>query len=136
MATTRGRLVHNNLVVYDQADFFQLDGFTRVPGLTPLQLQCLVFYNNSLLPWPLISGTGLTEGQVGSGNIYWDTLGSGSYGVRWRPNAVGYWRILLTYTPGAQVMGQDYDVQSGTGVVPPGGGLRSSFIGSGGRNDP
>jgi len=134
MATTRGRLVYNNQVVYDQADFFQLDGFTRVSGLTPSQLICEVFHNNVKLLWPLVLGTGLTETQVVSGHILWDDLGS-SYGVRWRPNAVGYWRILITYAPGTQILGQDYDVNSGTGVLPPGGGLKASFTGPGGRND-
>jgi len=133
MPTTRGRLVYNNVVVYDQADFFQLDGYTRVPGLTPDQLGCEVYYNNTRQTWALISGSGIVETQVASGHVYWDTLGSGSYGIRWRPNAVGYWRILITYAHGCQILGQDYDVNAGTGVMSPGGGLKASFVGPGGR---
>jgi hypothetical protein len=130
MPTTRGRLVYNNLVVYDQADFFNLDGYTRVSGLTPSQLVCQMYHNNVLLAWPLVVGSGLIESQITAGHVYWDDLGSG-YGVRWRPNALGYWRLLLTYPVGSQILGQDYDVSSGTGILPPGGGLKTSFVGPG-----
>jgi hypothetical protein len=133
MPTTRGRLVFNNLVVYDQADFFGLDGYSRVPGLTPSQLVLQVYHDNTLQTWTLISGAGVSEGQVASGHVYFDTLTGGAYGVRWRPNAIGYWRILLIYSVGAQILAQDYDVGSGTGVVPPGGGLKVSFVGAGGK---
>lgn len=132
MPTTRGRLVFNNLVVYDQADFFGLDGYSRVADLTTSQLVLQVYYDNMLQNWLLVPGTGVAEGQVASGNVYLDTLPGGSYGVRWRPNAIGYWRILLTYPVGSQILAQDYDVGSGTGVVPPGGGLKVSFAGAGG----
>lgn len=134
MPTTRGRLVYNNQVVYDQADFFQLDGYTRVPGLTPVQLSLEVYFNNVKQAWTLLLGMGIIEGQIASGHVYWDDLG-GAYGVRWRPNAVGYWRLLITYATGAQILGQDYDVSAGTGVMAPGGGLKASFVGPGGRND-
>jgi hypothetical protein len=68
---------------------------------------------------------------VSTGHLYWDTH-EGYNGIRWRPNAVGYWRILLTY--GYQIVGQDYDVNPGSGVVVPGGGLKASFTGPGGQN--
>jgi len=132
MPTTRGRLVFNNLVVYDQADFFGLDGYSRVSDLTTSQLVLQVYYDNIPQTWLLVSGTDVTEGQVASGNVYLDNLSGGSYGVRWRPNAIGYWRILLIYPDGSQILAQDYDVESGTGVVPPGGGLKVSFVGAGG----
>lgn len=133
MPTTRGRQVYNNQVVYDQADFFQLDGYTRVSGLTPLNLTLEVYYNNALQPWSLIVGAGISDTQVISGHVYWDDTGR-IYGVRWRPSAVGYWRVLITYPQGAQILGQDYDVGSGTGIMPPSAGLKASFVGPGERN--
>lgn len=135
MPTTRGRLVFNNQVVYDQADYFQFDGYTRVAGLVPSDLVCEVYYNNSPQPWPLVSGSGVLEGQVASGHVYWDQIPGGPYGVRWRPNAVGYWRVLIAYPHGTQVLAQDYDVNSGTGIIPPGGGLKASFTGQRGSGD-
>jgi len=136
MQTTRGRLVYNNQVVYDQAQFFEvIDGFTRVIDLTPSQLVLEVYYDNGVLTWPLVSGAGVLDAQVTSGQVYFDPTPTGLYGIRWRPNAVGYWRLLLSYPPVLQVLGQDYDVHSGTGVEPPGGGLKVSFVGPVGKDD-
>lgn len=135
MPTTRGRLVFNNLVVYDQAEFFQLDGFTRVTGLIPSQLVLEVYHDNSVLPWPLLPGAGVVDAHIASGQVYLDVLATGSYGIRWRPNATGFWRLMLSYPAGFQILAQDYDVNSGTGVAAPGGGLKVSFVGPGVKDD-
>jgi len=128
MATTRGRQVFANQIVFDQADFFQSDGFTRVVGLTISQLTCEIFFNNSLMPWAFVSGTGVSDGQVAAGKIYWMEIPGdpGRYNVRWRPNAIGYWRLLITYTAGTQIMGQDYDVIAQPPNIDQ--GLKASFI--------
>lgn len=127
MATTRGRLVQNNQVIFDQADFFESDGFTRVVGITTSDLTSQVFYENVLQPWPLVDGAGVSDANVVSGNIYWNEVpGSpGIYNVRWRPNVIGYWRLLITYASGTQIMGQDYDVVSQVPLAE--SGLRASF---------
>jgi hypothetical protein len=127
VATTRGRLVQINQTVIDQADFFEPDGFTRVIGLTVSDLTHELFFDNILMSWPLIDGTSVPDASVVSGNVYWsEVAGSpGFYNVRFRPNAVGYWRNLVTYTAGTQIMGQDFDV---TSQVPQAEtGLRASF---------
>jgi hypothetical protein len=127
--TTRGRLVTNNSVVFDQADFFQPDEFTRVSGITVGQLTSQLFFQNALQPWSLLSGVGVTNAQVTSGRVYWSEVpGSpGVYSVRLLPNAVGYWRLILTYPVGTQIVSLDYDVVAGSGgsCAP---GLQSSFI--------
>jgi len=127
MATTRGRLVQINQVVLDQADFFQSDGFTRVTGLTPANLTSQIFRLNVLQPWPLLDGASVSDAQVVSGKIYWtEVTGSpGIYNVRWRPNALGYWRLLISYAAGTQIMGQDYDIVSQVPLAE--SGLRASF---------
>ena len=128
MATTRGRLVQINQVILDQADFFQLDGFTRVPGLTPTDLTGQLFFNNLLQPWPLILGSGVSDALVKSGNVYWNEVSgsTGIYNVRFRPNAMGYWRLLITYPVGTQIMAQDFDVVSQIPLVE--SGLKASFV--------
>lgn len=128
MSTTRGRLVIANQTVVDQADFFQSDGFTRVTGLTVTNLVCQIFFDNQLQPWPFISGAGLTDTQIASGNVYWlEVPGSpGIYSVRFRPNQIGFWRLLITYTAGQQIMGQDYDVTAAPPTVDQ--GLKASFL--------
>lgn len=121
MSTTRGRLVYSNQVVYDQADFFQADGYTRVVGLLPANVDPELYYNNEPMPWPLVSGVGVQDTQVVSGRIYWQAIAGGPYSIRFRPNAVGFWRLLLTYAPGTQILAQSFDVHAGTGVPTPSG---------------
>jgi hypothetical protein len=128
MSTTRGRLVVNNQVVFDQADFFQPDGFTRVTGLIPSQLTAQLFFQNVLQPWPLVPGFGVAEAQIALGKVYWlEVPGSpGIYNVRWRPNSIGYWRLIIAYPGGTQIMAQDYDVTvAGVQVET---GLKASFM--------
>lgn len=132
MSTTRGRLVYTNQVVYDQADFFQVDGFTRISGIVPAQLSCALYFNNSAQPWTLVSGASIPDLNISAGRIFWQEIPGGPYGVRFRPNAVGYWRLVITYAPGFQIVAQDYDVNAGTGV-PIDGGLRASFSPGGSR---
>jgi hypothetical protein len=128
MATTRGRIVQANEVVIDQADYFQADGFTRVVGLRVSDLTVQLFFQNNPQPWPLVDGTTTDNVRVVSGRVFFHEVSGqpGIYSVRWRPNAKGYWRLLLTYTVGQQIMGQDYDVTAEP--TPPAGGLKSSFI--------
>ena len=127
MATTRGRLIQINQVVYDQADFFQSDGFTREAGLTPADLSMQLFFSNMLQPWPFVDGTSVPDNQVAAGKVYWNEVAGspGIYNVRWRPNAIGYWRLLITFAAGTQIMGQDYDVRSEVPLAET--GLRASF---------
>ncbi len=128
MATTRGRLVQNNQVVYDQVDFFQSDGFMRVTGLTFSGVVLNAFFENVAQPWNLVNGIGVTDAQVSSGYVFFNEVpGSpGYYNVRWRPNALGFWRLLITYVPGQQIEAQDYDVVSSLPTVE--SGLSASFI--------
>ena len=131
--TTRGRLVRINEVVLDQADFFQSDGFTRVTGLTTLNVTGALFFENMPQPWTYVSGVGVTPTQVAAGKVYFNEIpgSSGYYAVMFMPNAIGYWRLILTYTAGQQILGQDYDVtetglQDGNTVV-------TSFVKPGGN---
>jgi len=128
MATTRGRLVQVNQVVPDQVDFFQSDGFTRVTALTPANLVSRIFFNNALQPWPLVSGLNIPDAQVVAGKIYFNEIpGSpGYYSVRFRPNAVGYWRNVLVYAAGTQEAAQDFDAVPSQPTAE--GGLSASFI--------
>lgn len=129
MSTTRGRSVQVNQVVFDQADLFESDGSTRVPNLVPGDLTLQVFHSNLLQPWPLLDGTTVSDAQVKSGNVYWsEVVGSpGFYNLRWRPNAVGYWRLCLTYQgPPVQILAQDFDVVAL--VAAAAGGLKASFV--------
>jgi hypothetical protein len=66
--------------------------------------------------------------QVASGKVYWQEVSGspGIYNVRFRPNAIGYWRLLITYPVGTQISGQDYDVTPLPPTVDT--GLKASFV--------
>lgn len=110
--TTRGREVYANQVVFDQADYFQLDGYSRVTGLTIADLMVEVFSNNQPLGWNLVAGQTVTDAQITSGRVYFHEIPNqpGYYSLRFRPNAVGFWRVVLSYQAGTQRLAQDYDV--------------------------
>lgn len=112
MQTTRGRQVYANQIVLEQADFFQMDGFTRVSALTASQVHSALTFNNVVQPWPMIDGSTIPDAQTVSGRVYFSEIPGlpGVYSVRFRPNSVGYWRLTLTYTAGQQIVAQDYDV--------------------------
>lgn len=125
---TSGRqLIQINQVVFDQPDFFEADDFTRKVGLAVGDLTHEVFFNNVRQPWTLIDGSPTLDSQVRTGVIYWTEISGcpGFYNVRWRPNAIGYWRVLLTYTAGTQIVGQGYDVMATLPQAET--GLRSTF---------
>lgn len=122
-----GRQVSSNQAVRSQADFFGVDHFTRVTGLTTSQVSSVLFFNNALQPWVLTDGTIVTDTQLSSGKVYWNEIpGSpGFYSVRFVPDAVGFWRLVVTYPSGTQVVANDFDV-----VAPPPPleeGLKASF---------
>lgn len=128
MATTRGRVVQANQVVLDQVDFFLSDGYTRVSRLVPGNLEAQIFFNNSPLAWPIVTGSAVADPQVSAGHIYFNEIPGllGFYSVRFRPDALGYWRIVLTYPAGLQSSAQDFDVVQSPPAME--SGLRPSFV--------
>jgi len=126
--TTRGRQVYVNQTVLDQADYFQVDGFTRVVGLTFGQIVGELFFNNAPQAWVVVDGSSVTDAQVVSGRVYFHEIGTqpGHYSVRFRPNAVGFWRLLMTYTVGQQIAAQDFDVLASQST-PTDQGLKATF---------
>lgn len=127
MAASRGRLMQNNVVVRGQPDFLQSDGYTRITGITPNRVQSVLFYNNALQPWLLVDGSAVTDAQIASGSVYWNEIpgASGYYNVRFLPNAVGYWRLLILYPAGPEFYAQDYDVVPSANID---AGLLTSFL--------
>lgn len=125
-AVVRGRIVRVNQTVIDQADFFQVNGFSRVLGLTFTDLTSQIFYDNVPQPWILTNGATTSDSQVKAAFVYFHEIpgASGNYSVRFRPNASGYWRLILTYTAGQQIVAQDYDVMAEPSQA---SGLTASF---------
>jgi hypothetical protein len=119
-------------VVIDQADIFDTDDYTRITGLTVADLTATLFYNNAAQPWTFLTGITVTDAQVAVGNIYFNEITgqAGFYSVRFRPNAVGFWRLILDYPAGPRVVVLGFDVLSEPPVVA--SGLKASFVPVGG----
>jgi hypothetical protein len=124
---TTARFLQVNQIAIDQADYFASDGYTRITGITVADLTNQMFFNNAQQPWALVNGLGVSDTQVVSGRVYFHEVpGSpGIYSVRFRPNAVGYWRLVLNYPAGLQVLAQEYDVSAQAQVAT--SGVKSSF---------
>ena len=129
------RIIPVNTTIVDQVDFFQGDYYTRIENLPHTALVLNLFNENSKLAWPWVSGGGLGNGQILSGSVYYSQItgAPGYYSVRFRPNAAGYWRLVLNYPGGVQASALDYDVVTpsmfpGSGSGGGSGGLHVSFI--------
>lgn len=125
------RALEANKLIQDQVDLFLGDFYTRIEGLTVSDLLLELFFDNTLVAWPLVTGVGVTDGQVVSGKVYFHEISTnpGFYAIRWRPNIPGYWRLILSYDPSALTIALDYDIGPVGGVGSCGsGGLRASFV--------
>lgn len=123
-----GRLIPTNRVVIDQADILAPDDYTRITGLTVADLTATLFYNNVAQPWTLVSGSTVTDAQVATGTVYFNEITGqpGFYSVRFRPNAVGFWRLVIDYSAGSRLVGLGFDVVPEMPLVA--SGLKASFV--------
>ncbi len=123
----RWRLVPHNQAIFDLVDLYESDEITRIFGVASTQISAQVFFNNVPQPWTMVEGAGVSDAQILAGYIYWVEAqpGSGVYSIRWRPNAIGFWRLCFTYTPVPQILTLDYDVAV---FNPSDRGLKVSFI--------
>ena len=128
MITTRSRLVRSNETVLNQVDILQNDAYTRVVGLGTSDVTVTVFFQNQAQPWPTVLGTTVTDTQVASGSIYFNEIpgSAGYYNLRFRPNSVGFWRLVLAYPAGSQLFALDFDVTTLLPQSTP--GLIASFV--------
>lgn len=124
------RVLPVHTLAIEQVDFFQGDFFTRIAGLTFSDISVDLFVNNVRESWPLITGAGVTDVQVKAGNIYFNEIAGspGFYSLRFRPNALGFWRIVVNYAAGVQSIALDYDISAKATTSSGDGGLRLSFI--------
>ncbi|HEY8095937.1 MAG TPA: hypothetical protein VIE65_07535 [Methylobacter sp.] len=126
-----GRLLPAGALVRDQIDLYSPAGSAnRVPGYGISGLSLTLFLNNVPLSWPLADGSSVPDSSISSGTVYYNEIQSvpGFYAIRFFPNAVGFWRVVLTATPLLQVQIREYDiVPAGFFGQSQGGGLTASF---------
>lgn len=121
------RACSSGKLVLDQVDLFLGDGITRAQDVVPTDLQLRVYLNGEQLNWPLVTGVGIPDVRVTAGKVYWTEFSTGFYSIRFFPNAVGTWRVLLTYPAHNQAVSLSYavapQVRNDYGT-----GMRATFI--------
>lgn len=121
-----GRNVSSGSLARAQADFFQISG-QRVVGVVWSTLAAHVFVNNAALPWPVADGSSVQDTSISAGKVLFNEIAGspGFYSVRFFPDRVGYWRIVLrSDSLNAEVV-LEFDVAA---PVPPAGGLNATFV--------
>jgi hypothetical protein len=121
------RTVSVSKLVLDQVDLFRPDGKTRAQGVAIGDLNLKLFFKGSRIEWPLVSGTNVQDLQVTAGQVYWTEFETGFYTLRFFPNVIGAWRVLLTYPVYDQAVSLSYDVVQ-PALIPVSSGIHVSFI--------
>ncbi len=97
-------------MIFDQVDLLSADQYTRIPGVSASNVTMTLFLNNTVVSWPLVEGALVSDVQVASGSVYWNALPNQGYGIRFFPNSIGHWNLLIAYPGTSQLISLDYDV--------------------------
>lgn len=121
-----GRSITAGQLVRLQADFFSSSS-TRATGVVSTGVTLSIFYNNSPLSWVIRDGTSVADSSISAGSVYFNEItgAAGFYSVRFFPDRVGYWRIVLRNTALAQESVAEFDANPA--ATNP-SGLQASFI--------
>lgn len=114
-------------MVLEQVDLFIGDNETRSTGVVPADLQLVTHAGPNVLAWTLGSGVGIPDVRVAAGKVYWTEFSPGYYNIRFFPNVVGLWRVILTYPAFNQARSFTYNVVA-PGAGTPGIGFKASFV--------
>lgn len=129
-----GRIVPAGTIVRDQLDLYVSPGhIERAMGVVVSNLQSRLFVDNAVVTWPLTDGSLVFDSSVCSGKIYFNEISGspGFYSIRFFPDRVGFWRLVLTSFSLNSEKVFDFDVvNSGffSTSSAPSGGLSASFI--------
>lgn len=120
-----GRTISTQILVKAQADFYSAPG-VRVTGIIAGDLNLLLFFNNSLIAWSLQDGSVVQDSSISAGSIYFNEIlnSPGFYSIRFYPDKVGFWRVILIDVALTQENIIEIDVTSATTTSP---GLIASF---------
>lgn len=113
-----GRVITSGCVVKDQVDCI-VSG-SRVTGMQSSNVSVKIFANNNLLMnWSSASGTGVPDSSVSSGVVYFNEIPNapGFYSIRFFPNTIGYWRVVLNFQSQSMEVSREYDITANKDVV-------------------
>lgn len=121
-----GRTINSGCLVRTQADFyFPIGSFYRSVGIGIASLTSYLFLNNQLVSWDLSDGTSVPDSSISPGSIYFNEISNspGFYSVRFLPNQVGFWRLILKNNSIYSESISEYDVvispdsSNGSGLI-------------------
>lgn len=108
-----GRQLPAGQLIRDQADFYIPAGsINRMTGVAYTSLNLVVFADNALISWPLADGTNVADVSVSAGKVYFNEIAGspGYYSVRFFPDRIGFWRLILRETTLGEEVILSYDV--------------------------
>lgn len=125
------RLVSAGAIIYDQPDIYSPVGtINRPTGLVFSNFTLTQLVNGAALPWPLADGSSVPDSSISSGTVYLHEISGspGFYSVRFLPDRVGFWKLILTNAGMGIDVVLEYDVLA-SGALKPGSssGLVASF---------
>jgi len=127
------RLVAAGSIIYDQLDFYNPVGsINRVPGVLVSSITLKLFVNNVESPWPLVDGSFVPDSSVCAGQIFFNetAVNSTFYSLRFFPDRIGFWRLILRSVDFGVEFIHEFDVVPAGSFAPTGpvGGLNASFV--------
>lgn len=116
-------------LVRDQLDIFSpANSITRATGVTTSDLSIALFLNNVAVNWPLMNGAAIADAAISAGSIYFNPISgsSGFYSIRFFPDRVGFWRLVVRHSSLSQEIIKEYDIAA---AAPSGSGaLNATFV--------
>lgn len=122
-----GRTLPSGSLVRDQLDFYSPPGSSsRLSGVNVNSASITAFFNNSILPWFFSDGSSVSDSSISSGCFWFNEIpGSpGFYSLRFFPDKVGFWRIVVYHSASGSEQIKEYDVVQSNQYVQ---GLSASF---------
>lgn len=125
-----GRTVTAGALARDQVDIYNPpNGFTRSTGVVSAGVSVTCFVNNAPVSWPVADGTSVQDSSISAGMVYFNEIAGspGFYALRFFPDRVGYWRLVVSIASTSVEAIKEYDVIS----APQGnasGGLNATFV--------
>jgi len=113
-------------LAFDQLDFITPGTIQRVSGIQVSDLSALLFWNGSVTSWALADGSSIQDCSIAAGSVYFnEVIGvTGYYLVRFLPDKIGYWRLVVRHAGMGVEQIRDYDAVA---AGPTFSGLNASF---------
>lgn len=123
------RLVPAASLIRDQVDFYDPPGsVTRATGISVGDIIVTVFANNVALAWTTLDGTAVPDSSISAGTVYFNEIpgNPGFYSIRFFPDRIGFWRIVVSDSAISAESVREFDVAP-AGTFSPSNGLNASF---------